>query len=154
MMGTADKRTTSRRCVVSILVLVGRILFVVLFLGSSFGHLTQSQAMAGYTASKGVPAARLAVLVTGVMQLAGGLSVLLGVWGDLGALLLFLFLAPTAVIMHNFWREKDAGGRMNERIQFLKDLSLAGAALMIAALFMYAGHHLGLTLTGPAFHLS
>jgi putative oxidoreductase len=139
---------------VSILVLAGRILFVILFLGSAFGHLTQSQGMAGYAASKGVPAARAAVLLTGVMQLVGGLSVLFGVWGDLGALVLFLFLAPTAVIMHGFWREKDAGARAMDRVHFLKDLALAGAALMIAALFMYAGHHLGLTLTGPAFHLS
>ncbi|HLV58069.1 MAG TPA: DoxX family membrane protein, partial [Natronosporangium sp.] len=99
--------------------------------------------------SRNVPAARAAVVVSGVMLLLGGLSVLLGIWPDLGALLLFLFLVPTAFLMHGFWKETDPQARMTEQIQFLKDLSLAGASLMLVGLFSLADP--GLTITGPLF---
>jgi putative oxidoreductase len=137
----------------SVLVLIGRVLFVALFLASAFGHLTQTQNMAGYAKSRGVPMAGPAVIVSGLLILVGGVFVLLGIWADLGALLIAIFLIPTAILMHGFW--KDSGeARMMEMIQFQKDMALAGAALMLFALISYAGHHLGLTITGPLFHLS
>ena len=137
-----------------VIVLIGRILFAALFLGSAFGHFTQTDAMAGFAKSRGVPYARVAVLVGGVLLLFGGLSILLGVWPDLGALALVVFLVPTAVLIHGFWKETDPMTRQMEMVQFQKDLALAGAALMLFAFFAYAGDELGLTLTGPAFSLS
>lgn len=136
-----------------ILVLIGRILFSALFLGSAVGHLTQTKAMAGYAASKRVPSPVAAVAGSGVLILLGGLSVLLGVWPDLGALLLIVFLVPTALVMHAFWMERDPMMRQNDQAHFMKDLALAGAALVMFAFFAYAGHDLGLTVTGPLFHL-
>lgn len=137
-----------------VLVLIGRILFTILFLSSAFGHLTQSAAMAQYTAARGVPAARLAVLGSGVLILIGGLMVLLGIWHDLGALLLVIFLVPTAVLMHGFWKETDPQTRQLEMISFLKDLALAGAALALFALFAHVGSDLGLTITDPLFDIN
>jgi uncharacterized membrane protein YphA (DoxX/SURF4 family) len=137
-----------------ILVLIGRILFSALFIGSAVGHLTQTKAMAGYAASKNVPQAYAATLVSGVLAGVGGLMVLLGVWPDLGALLLVVFLVPTALLMHGFWRESDPQMRQVELIQFQKDLALAGAALMLVALFSFAGDDLGLTITGPLFDIN
>lgn len=58
--------------------LIGRILLAFLFLGSAFGHLTQTKAMGGYAGSKGLPSAELLVRLTGVQLLLGGLSILLG----------------------------------------------------------------------------
>lgn len=135
-----------------ILVLIGRIVFAALFLGSAFGHLTQSEAMGGYAESRGVPAGRLMVLASGVLLLVGGLMVLLGIWPDLGSLLLVVFLVPTAVLMHGFWRERDPQARQLEMISFQKDLALAGAALMLFAFFAHTDD-LGLTITGPLFNL-
>src|SRR5262245_66611203 len=129
----------------SLLILIGRILFVVLFLMSSVGHLTQTAGMAAYAESKKVPMARIAVLVTGVMLAVGGLMVLLGIWADLGALILFLFLLPTAILMHGFWRDTGEARQM-EQVQFLKDLALAGACLMLFAFFKEA-EGLGYTIT-------
>jgi putative oxidoreductase len=134
-----------------VVALIGRILFAALFLGSAFGHLTQSEAMAGYAGAKGVPQARLAVLVSGVLMAAGALLVLLGIWLDLGALLLVVFLVPTALLMHQFWKETDPMARQNEMVQFQKDLALAGAALVILALYGGYGADLGITITGPLF---
>ena len=115
------------------LVLMGRLLFAVLFLGSGAGHLTQSQMMAGYAQSKGVPWARASVLGTGVLIVVGALMVLLGVWADLGALLLVVFLLPTAVLMHGFWSVPDPMQRTVEMTSFMKNMALAGAALMLLA---------------------
>lgn len=136
----------------SVLVLIGRVLFVALFLIASLPHFTKTSMMAGYAKSKGVPLAGPATFGGGVLMLLGGLSVLLGIWADLGALLLVLFLVPTAVLMHAFWKE-NGDDRMTEQTQFLKDISLAGAGLMLIGLISYAGDGLGLTITGPLFHM-
>jgi len=93
------------------------------------------------------------VLLGGVLLLLGGLSVLFGVWPDLGALLLVAFLLPTAFLMHGFWKESDAQTRQMEMVQFFKDLSLAGAALMLFGLFAHLGDDLGLVIAGPLFDL-
>jgi uncharacterized membrane protein YphA (DoxX/SURF4 family) len=134
-----------------VVALIGRILFAALFLGSAFGHLTQTEAMAGYAGAKGVPQPRLAVLASGVLMLVGALMVLLGIWMDLGALLLVVFLVPTALLMHPFWKESDAQARQLEMIQFQKDLALAGGALLILALYGGFAEDLGITITGPLF---
>jgi putative oxidoreductase len=136
-----------------IIVLIGRVLFAFLFFSSAYGHFANRKMMAGFATSKGVPAAMAATLGGGVLLLAGGLSVLLGIWPDLGSLLLVIFLVPTAVMIHNFWKETDPQARMMEMVQFSKDTALAGAALMLFAFFSYVGDDLGLTLTGPLFHL-
>src|ERR671921_221793 len=117
-----------------IVVLVGRVLFAGLFLGSAFGHLTQTKAMAGYAASKKVPFATATVFGSGLLLAVGGLMVLLGVWADLGALLLVVFLVPTAVLMHNFWTVSDPQARQMDQIHFNKDIALAGGALLAFAL--------------------
>lgn len=134
-----------------VVALIGRILFAALFIGSAFGHLTQSEAMAGYASSRGVPQAKLAVLGSGVLILIGGLLVLLGIWMDLGALLLVLFLLPTAVLMHPFWKETDPMAKQNEMVSFNKDVALAGAALLLFALYAGYGAELGITITDPLF---
>jgi uncharacterized membrane protein YphA (DoxX/SURF4 family) len=128
--------------------LIARILFAALFLGSAFAHLTQTAAMAGYAASKGVPSAKLATQASGVLILLGGLSVLLGVYGDLGSLFLVAFLVPTALVMHGFWKETDPMNKQMEMVQFNKDLALAGAALAFYWVF-YEG--VGLTITDALF---
>ncbi|MEU1997946.1 DoxX family membrane protein [Nocardia gamkensis] len=135
-----------------VVVLIGRVLFAVLFLTSALGHFTRTEAMAGYAQSKGVPMAKAAVLGSGLLFALGGLSVLLGVWADLGALLLVLALLPTAVVMHRFWQETDEETKQSELIQFSKDVALAGAALMLFAFFAHIDE-LGLTITGPLFDL-
>ncbi|TDO36306.1 DoxX-like protein [Kribbella sp. VKM Ac-2527] len=139
--------------VMDVVVLIGRILFAALFAVSAIGHFGKTDAMTGYAKSRGVPAARLAVLGGGVLLVLGTVSVLLGIWPDLGALLLVVFLVPTALLMHGFWRESDAQAKQTEQVQFFKDTALAGASLMLFALFAYVGDDLGLVIVGPLFDL-
>src|SRR5258708_20161163 len=54
---------------------VGRVLVAVFFLMSAYNHLSNSAMMAGYAQSKGVPMARVSVIVTGLMMLAGAAPV-------------------------------------------------------------------------------
>ena len=80
----------------------------------------------------------------------GGVLFSDGIYADLGALLIAIFLIPTAFMMHAFWKETDATAKMNETIGFFKDLSLAGAALIIYAL-VAGGAELGINITKSFF---
>lgn len=111
--------------------LIGRVLFAALFLLSGFGHFARIDQMTAYAQSQGVPAARIMVYVTGVMLLLGGASVLLGYWARAGAALLVLFLVPTALYMHAFWKIADPMMAANQQAHFMKNLALAGAALLV-----------------------
>ncbi|HEX9610289.1 MAG TPA: DoxX family protein [Gemmatimonadales bacterium] len=113
------------------LFLAGRVLFSWMFIVSGFNHLTKMGMMAQYSASQGVPAPTLAVAVTGLMLLAGGFSILLGYKPRWGALLLVVFLVPTAVIMHRFWGVADPMMAQNQMAHFWKNIVMAGGALMI-----------------------
>ena len=120
--------------VTEIALIAGRVLFALLFVSSGVNHFTQNAAMTGYAKYKKIPMAKISVYVSGLMLVLGGIYIALGFYADLGALLLAIFLIPTAFLMHAFWKESDATSKSNERIAFFKDLSLAGAALIIFAL--------------------
>jgi putative oxidoreductase len=134
-----------------IVILIGRLLFAAIFLGGALGHFTNTQAMAAYTESNGLRPGRLFVIGSGIWMLVAILLVVFGLWIDLGAAMLVVFLIPTAVIMHPFWRHTDVETRTNEQISFSKDLSLAGAALFLFGFTVAANDTLGLTLTAPLF---
>lgn len=135
-----------------IVLVIARVLFALIFISSGISHLTKLEAMTGYAQYKKVPAAKFSVLLSGLMILIGGLYIAFGVYADLGALLLALFLIPTAFLMHAFWKESDPTAKQNESIGFFKDLSLAGAALIIFAL-VSTGTDFGPSITGAFFNL-
>jgi uncharacterized membrane protein YphA (DoxX/SURF4 family) len=101
---------------------------------SGINHFTKLEAMTGYAKYKKLPAAKLGVLISGLMLVIGGITIILGYYADLGALLLAIFLVLAAVIFHNFWKETDATAKQNEMLGFMKDIALAGAALILFAL--------------------
>ena len=113
---------------------IGRILFALIFVTSGIAHFAKLEAMTGYAQYKKLPAAKLGVLISGLFFLLGGIYIAAGFWVDLGALLLAITLILAAVIFHNFWKETDATAKQNEQTGFFKDLSLAGAALILFAL--------------------
>jgi uncharacterized membrane protein YphA (DoxX/SURF4 family) len=113
--------------------LAGRLVFGGYFLYNGINHFLMRTMMAGYAASKGVPAPDLAVTATGLLLVLVGSSFLLGVRPHLGALLIVVFLAGVTPVMHNFWAVADPGQRMGELINFTKNLALLGGALMSVA---------------------
>jgi putative oxidoreductase len=131
---------------------IGRVLFALIFINSGIAHLTKLEAMTGYAKYKKVPAAKLSVIVSGLMILIGGLYIALGIYADLGALLIAAFLIPTSFLMHAFWKETDATAKQNESIAFFKNFSMAGAALIIFAL-VATGTDFGPSITLAFFSL-
>jgi putative oxidoreductase len=133
--------------------LIGRILFAGLFVASGLmGHLAAYPQSRGYAQSKGIPLPGPAVLVSGVGIVAGGLGIAIGVWPDLAALGIAVFLFFTAFFMHQFWKETEPMARIAELTQFQKDIGLLGAALVFFAVTAYGGEF-GPTLTDPLFEL-
>jgi uncharacterized membrane protein YphA (DoxX/SURF4 family) len=114
-----------------VIYVIGRILFAAIFVSGGYGHLTKSKAMGGYAKSMGVPAAEFMTIVTGIMILVGGLLVVFDFYMFYGALLIFLFLIPTSFMMHAFWKLQDPGMKQMQQIMFMKNMSLAGAALVL-----------------------
>jgi len=137
-----------------IVFLIGRILFAFMFVMSGVNHLTKADHMVGYAQFKGVPSPKLAVQGSGVVLLLGGLSVILGVWADLGAIVLAAILVIMAVKMHNFWAIEDAQAKQADMIGFMKNISMAGGAVFMFALTSIDGAKYGPAITESLFNFS
>jgi len=117
-----------------LVLLIGRVVFSFFFIYSGFNHLTKLSGYAQYAAAAGVPAPTVLTALSGLMLLAGGFSVLLGVKPGWGALLIALFLVPAAFTVHKFWGIADPMMAANQGAHFWKNIALTGACLMIYAL--------------------
>lgn len=111
---------------------LGRLLFGGYFIMSGINHFKNKDQMTQYTAGKNVPMPDVAVTATGAALIAGGASILLGVKPKLGAAGLVGFLVGVSPIMHDFWKQEDPQQRMNDTVNFMKNLALAGAAMALA----------------------
>ncbi len=132
--------------------LIGRILFGLLFVSSALmAHLIGYRRGVQYARMYKVPLAELGVPLTGVIALAGGVMVILGLWGDLGALLIAAFLLLITPLMHAFWKETDDMQKQIQMANFNKNFALFGAALAIFYLFNQLQGDAGLCLTDPLF---
>lgn len=121
----------------NIIFIIGRILLGGFFLVNAYGHLRNVNMLAGYAQSRKVPAPHITVIVTGLMLAIGGLSLLFNVKMIIGVWILVAFMVPVTVIMHPFWKEKDPIMRMNDRINFLKNVAILGSLLIIASLGIF-----------------
>jgi uncharacterized membrane protein YphA (DoxX/SURF4 family) len=118
----------------TVVLVLGKLLFSYLFLTSGVNHFKSIDAMTGYAQYKKLPFARFGVLASGVLLIAAPFLLLFGI-AEIAALsALALFLTATAFIFHPYWKETDAQTKMNEMIAFNKELSLIGAILIILAL--------------------
>ena len=112
------------------LVVLGRFLYALIFLFGGASHF--SKQTIAYAASQGVPLASIAVPLSGVIALAGGLSILLGYRAKIGAWLIVLFLAGVTPMLHNFWAVTDPMMHQMQMIMFMKNVSMIGGALLIS----------------------
>ncbi len=114
-----------------VLFLIGRIIVGLYYLYNAANHLiVGTEGLTQYARYKGVPAPRLAVIVSGILLLIGGISLLLGIYPGVGVLSLVLFFLPVTFKMHNFWALQDQQQRMIEMVNFTKNMALMGSALM------------------------
>ena len=101
-------------------VVLGRFFFTLIFLMAGANHF--SRQTIAFSASQGVPLASIAVPFSGVLAIAGGLSVLLGYRARLGARLIALFLVPVTLVMHKFWLVQDPMMAQIQMILFMKNV--------------------------------
>lgn len=116
------------------LFLLGRIVYGGFFILNAFNHFTKTGMLAQYAASKSVPFPKASVLATGLFLLFGGLGIVLGTYIQWAVLLIVVFLVAVSFTMHNFWAVQDAMQKQMEVVNFLKNMALAGAALMMLAI--------------------
>jgi putative oxidoreductase len=113
-----------------VVVVLGRFFFTLIFLMAGANHFS-SQTIA-FSASQGVPLASIAVPLSGVLAIAGGLSILLGYRAKLGAWLIVIFLVPVTLMMHKFWTVADPMMAQIQMILFMKNVAMLGGALLIS----------------------
>jgi uncharacterized membrane protein YphA (DoxX/SURF4 family) len=107
--------------------LAGRIFLAHIFLISAVTKLAGSAGVQQYMAAHGIPATLFFLSAAIVFELVGGLSVLLGYWSRIGAIVLLAFLIPTTIIFHT---------ELSDRIQmimFMKNLAIMGGLFTVIA---------------------
>ncbi len=129
-ISTHPQTSTASMSATGPVVLLGRFLFVLIFLMAGPSHFS-SRAIA-YAASVGVPLASIAVPISGVLALVGGLSILIGYRAKIGAWLIVLFLALVTPMMHKFWIVTDPMMHELQMILFMKNVAMLGGALLIS----------------------
>ena len=113
--------------------LAGRLLLSTIFILSGLTKFTDWNGTADYMAGHGLPLIPLLLPIAALVEIAGGLAILLGARSRAAALLLFLYLIPTTLIFHNFWSQTGAE-YINQMHHFLKNLAIMGGLALIFGL--------------------
>lgn len=113
-------------------VLVGRILLGLLFILAGLAKIGDFNGTVGYVGSGGLPMPSVVAALTIAVELGGGLLLVFGLFTRWAALALAVFSVLSAIVFHNFWASPEAA-RMMQNTQFLKNLSIAGGMLVLAA---------------------
>ena len=122
----------------SAIVLVGRVLFVALFVLSARGHIVNHDRYVT-TARGRLPLPYVAGRPTGAWLSLAALMMVLGIWPDIAALMIAAFLVPTTILFHPFWTFSDPAQRRTQQSNFYRNISLLGATLALFALFSVVG---------------
>jgi putative oxidoreductase len=110
---------------------LGRVLLSVIFILSGLGKLPHFHDVAGMMASKGIPLASVALAITLLIEIGGGLMVLTGYKANYAALVIALWLIPVTLIFHHFWGIP-AEQQQDQMIHFLKNVAIMGGLLILA----------------------
>ncbi len=133
-----------------IVFLIGRILFVAFLLISGLGfHVAKSGQAEGFARQMGFPLPGIAGWPTGIWMTAGALSIALGIWPDIGALMLGAFAITAALYFHRFWVLEDESQKQMQQQLFFRNMIIVGGALSFFAFFASAGPGLRFSITEP-----
>jgi putative oxidoreductase len=108
---------------------IGRFLMSVIFILSGAGKLMQFSGTADMMASKGIPLAHIALALSIIIEIGGGLALLAGFKLRYVALVMALWLVPVTLVFHNFWAYQGQD-RMMQQTNFLKNLAIIGGLLV------------------------
>jgi putative oxidoreductase len=138
-----------------IIILIGRILFV-LFPGYQSGikgHIRKSQYLVGYAKSAHLPMPVIGGWPSGVWLVAASLSIALGIWPDIGSLMLGLFVIIAGAYFHRYWEIDDQSQRQMQSSLFWRNVIILGACLMMFGFFASVGDALRFSITDSLINL-
>lgn len=112
--------------------LLGRVLIALLFVPAGLQKISGFAGTVGYAASVGMPMPQVAVAVGLVIEIVGGLAILLGWQTRWAALILGFFTLVASFFFHNFWAVP-AEAAMMQQLLFWKNIAVVGGLLGYAA---------------------
>ncbi len=112
--------------------LVGRIFLGLIFIVAGVGKLTGFEGTVGYMQAYNVPMAQILAVATVIIELGGGVMLIIGWNARIAAAVLFLFVLIVSPIFHGFWAVP-AEQQQLQMIMFLKNLGIMGGMLYVMA---------------------
>jgi putative oxidoreductase len=112
--------------------LVGRILMAIMYIPAGWSKIGGFSGTTGYIASKGLPMPEVAAVVAIVVELVGGLMLLIGWKTRWAAIALAIFTLVATVFFHNFWAVAP-DQQMVQRLMFNKNIAIVGGLLLAFA---------------------
>ena len=116
----------------SILKLIARVFFAVLFILSGVSKLLDPNPVEHYMALKGLSYVQPLLYIAAIVEIVGGLFLLLGFIPRITALVLFGYLAIVTCTMHSFWTVAEPE-YTTQMVEFLKNLGIMGGLLYVMA---------------------
>ena len=110
------------------LALVGRILLAWLFVPAGFGKIAGFSGAVGYATSVGLPLPEVGVAVGLLIELVGGLMLLVGFMTRPAAVLLAFFTLVASFFFHAYW-SLPADQAMMQQLMFNKNIAISGGLL-------------------------
>jgi putative oxidoreductase len=110
---------------------MGRVLMSSIFLVSAVLKLTTFPYYVGMLAERGLPLPTVAIAGAAVVELLGGLAILVGFKTRIASWLLFVYLIPTSILFHNYWALQGAL-RAEMEAHFFKNMAIMGGLLFLA----------------------
>jgi len=114
-------------------VVIARVLLALMFVLAGFSKFASLAGTAGYIASKGLPMPMVLAVLTAVLEVVGGIALIVGFQARIAALALALFTIAAAFLFHNFWAMPADQAFVNQ-LMFMKNLSIAGGLLFVFSL--------------------
>lgn len=116
---------------IEIAFIIGRILFGGYFVMNGVNHFMHKKSFAEYAGSKQIPSPENAVALSGAILFVSGVCIVMGWLVAIALMALIGFLFIVSFTMHNFWKIEDPQVKMGEQINFMKNIALLGACLIM-----------------------
>ena len=112
--------------------LLGRVLLALMFVWAGYGKITGYAGTAGWMASSGMPMVGLLLPLAILIELGGGIALIVGFKARWVALALAGFTLVASLIFHNFWA-MTGDAVMTNTLFFYKNVAVIGGMLMVFA---------------------
>ena len=114
------------------LALIGRILLAIVFIPAGFGKIAGFAGTVGYATAMGLPLPQVGVAIALVIELFGGIALLIGFRTQIAAIALAVFTLVASFYFHAYWAVP-AEQQMVQQLMFFKNIAITGGLLAFAA---------------------